>query len=167
MSVTRQVVLKNKPFNVTPAVLKIDCNVPGHYDRRNDNEARWKHHSAELVESSRNSKIYDKRCGRQRGRHRAIRSEIRVQAAGLGFADPDDAWRFIDADAIETDEDGEPKNARKLLEDLLKAKPYLARPSGNSTNGGPPPSPKPNGAVSKEQRVQDIYERMRVGTPRL
>lgn len=46
-------------------------------------------------------------------------------AARLGFADPEDAQRFLDADAIEWDDNGAPKNVQALLEAVLKAKPYL------------------------------------------
>lgn len=46
-------------------------------------------------------------------------------AARLGFADPEDAQRFLDADAIEWDDAGSPKNVAALLESVLKAKPYL------------------------------------------
>jgi len=46
-------------------------------------------------------------------------------AARLGFADPEDAQRFLDADAIEWDDAGNPKNVAALLESVLKAKPYL------------------------------------------
>lgn len=46
-------------------------------------------------------------------------------AARLGFADPEDAQRFLDADAIEWDDSGAPKNVQALLEAVLKAKPYL------------------------------------------
>lgn len=47
-------------------------------------------------------------------------------AARLGFADPEDAQRFLDADAVEWDEaTGAPKNVAQLLEAVLRAKPYL------------------------------------------
>lgn len=46
-------------------------------------------------------------------------------AARLGFADPEDAQRFLDMDAIEWDDSGAPKNVQALLEAVLKAKPYL------------------------------------------
>lgn len=46
-------------------------------------------------------------------------------AARLGFADPEDAQRFLDADAVEWDDAGSPKNVGTLLEAVLKAKPYL------------------------------------------
>lgn len=46
-------------------------------------------------------------------------------AARLGFADPEDAQRFLDQDAIEWDDSGVPKNVTALLEAVLKAKPYL------------------------------------------
>ena len=46
-------------------------------------------------------------------------------AARLGFADPEDAQRFLDDGAVEWDDAGNPKNVGALLEAVLKAKPYL------------------------------------------
>lgn len=46
-------------------------------------------------------------------------------AARLGFADPEDAQRFLDAGAVEWDDAGAPKNVASLLEAVIKAKPYL------------------------------------------
>jgi hypothetical protein len=86
----------------------------------------------------------------QKARDRAIRSEVRIQASELGFADPSDALAFIDQKQIELDEDGEPKNVKTLLEAVLKAKPYLAKAQ---SGGGVPASPKPdNGQPSDEER---------------
>ena len=47
-------------------------------------------------------------------------------AARLGFADPEDAQRFLEVDRVEWDDaTGAPKNVAQLLEAVLKAKPYL------------------------------------------
>lgn len=57
---------------------------------------------------------------------RMIASELRVQAARLGFADPADAIAMLDRTKLVLDDDGNPTNAEDLLKALLKAKPYLA-----------------------------------------
>lgn len=46
-------------------------------------------------------------------------------AARLGFADPEDAHRFLDPDKVEWDDAGNPTNVTALLEGVLKAKAYL------------------------------------------
>lgn len=46
-------------------------------------------------------------------------------AARLGFADPEDAQRFLDADKVDWSDDGAPTNVQALLEAVLNAKPYL------------------------------------------
>lgn len=76
--------------------------------------------------------------------HERERVEWRVQAAvtrsalQLGFQDPVDAFALLDRSAIETDENGAPKNVEKLLNDLIRSKPYLGgagRPSGSADGG--------------------------------
>ncbi len=65
-----------------------------------------------------------------------ITNAVSSQAARLGFADPDDAVRFLDAARIADDL----SNIETLLKELLKAKPYLAgkqqASSGGATNPG-------------------------------
>jgi hypothetical protein len=46
-------------------------------------------------------------------------------AARLGFADPEDAQRFLDTDKVDWSDDGTPTNVADLLEAVLKRKPYL------------------------------------------
>lgn len=70
-----------------------------------------------------------------------INSEVRIQAAQMGFADIADATRLLDWSEITYDEDGTPNNVKDLLTKLLKAKPYLA--------GKPAlPAPTAGGATS-------------------
>ncbi len=70
---------------------------------------------------------------------RAIKYEVQLHAAKLGIIDPDAASKLLDLSQLDYDEDGTPKNAQKLLQDLVKAKPYLigTQASGSATN---PPS---------------------------
>lgn len=58
---------------------------------------------------------------------RIVRSEVRVAAAGK-LADPEDAVRFIDLATFKLDQDGnvDTKAITAAVDDLVKAKPYLA-----------------------------------------
>ena len=56
-----------------------------------------------------------------------LQMDVERHAARLGFADPTDALGLLDRRAIEFNADGTPKNTDKLLEALVKAKPYLTR----------------------------------------
>lgn len=57
---------------------------------------------------------------------RAVKYEVQLHAAKLGIIDPDAAVKLLDLSQLDYDDDGTPKNAGKLLADLIKAKPYLA-----------------------------------------
>jgi hypothetical protein len=57
---------------------------------------------------------------------RITRYEVERAAAALNIIDPDAAVRLLDLDALEYDDNGKPTNAEKLLEKLIKQKPYLA-----------------------------------------
>jgi|SRR5579885_814773 len=76
---------------------------------------------------------------------RLVRYEVERQASKLGIIDPDAATRLLDWSELEYEDDGTPKNARELLEKLLKNKPYLAPalasppPQHGSSPGGTPP----------------------------
>lgn len=56
-----------------------------------------------------------------------VRSEVKGLAKGL-FADPEDAFLFIDLDAIDVDDDGEvdTKAVERELKSILSRKPHLA-----------------------------------------
>ena len=57
-----------------------------------------------------------------------VRAEVRAMASGT-FADPSDAYRFIDLDEIEVDRDGnvDTKALQNELNAVLREKPYLAK----------------------------------------
>lgn len=81
-----------------------------------------------------------------RTQERLITSELRAQAARIGFADPADAVAMMNRADLEFDEDGIPTNAEPLLRALLKAKPYLA---------GKPVAPAPTaGGATSPSRSQ-------------
>lgn len=62
---------------------------------------------------------------------RILRSEIKTAAKGV-LADPADAFKFIDLDQFEVDDDGNVDEAEiaKAVADLVKQKPYLAAAQG-------------------------------------
>lgn len=62
---------------------------------------------------------------------RVLRSEIKAAAAGK-LADPSDAYKFLDVDAFEVDDDGnvDEDEIAEAIDDLIKSKPYLAVQDG-------------------------------------
>lgn len=71
-----------------------------------------------------------------------VSTEVRLQAAQMGFADLNDASRLLDWSEITYDGDGTPNNVKPLLEKMLKAKPYLAgKPATPAPTAGGPTSP--------------------------
>ncbi|MFJ4863406.1 hypothetical protein [Streptomyces sp. NPDC088748] len=58
---------------------------------------------------------------------RIIRSEVKAAAKGV-LADPADAYRFLDLEQFEVDEDGnlDEDEVAEAIQDLIKSKPYLA-----------------------------------------
>lgn len=66
----------------------------------------------------------------------AMQSDIVALSAKLGIVDADAAYRLLDKGAIEFDANGKPTNTEALLNDLLKAKPYLAGGGTSAMNPG-------------------------------
>lgn len=88
---------------------------------------------------------------------RILRSEIKAAAKGK-FADPADAFRFLDLDQFEVSEDGEvdEQEVAEAIDALLAKKPYLAAKTGRkftaAGDGGPrgssePKPPSPNDLI--------------------
>ena len=71
-----------------------------------------------------------------REKERTIRFAALEAAAKLGFRDPELAVRLLDSDAVETKDDGTPRNVERLLADLLATAPYLGRTGGTVDFGG-------------------------------
>lgn len=88
---------------------------------------------------------------RERQEH-TLKYETMLAASRLGIVDPEAAYRLLDLTKLEFDEDGNPKNLDKALQELLKAKPYLA---GHAAAGaGSPTNPatgQQRGAFTAEQ----------------
>lgn len=89
-----------------------------------------------------------------------VNTEVRLQAAQLGFSDPGDATKFLDTGEIELDDKGNPTNIDDLLKDLAKSKPYLVTrrivTSGGATN--PPRS------SHSSDNASELVNRMIAGT---
>lgn len=79
----------------------------------------------------------------RKSQERVIRAEVRAQAAQVGVA-PELAGRLIDYAEIEFDDEGEPKNIAKLLDNLVKQYPQLAPAKATSAaSNGAPAAPQP------------------------
>lgn len=60
---------------------------------------------------------------------RIIRYEVERAATKLNIIDPDAAVKLLDLSELEYDDSNNPTNAEKLLEKLIKQKPYLLAPA--------------------------------------
>ena len=71
-----------------------------------------------------------------RANTRILRSEIKAAAAGK-FADPADAFRYLDLAAFEVDENGDvdADEISDAIQDVLTAKPYLAAATAKRFQG--------------------------------
>lgn len=65
-----------------------------------------------------------------------LQTDIVSLSAKLGIVDADAAFRLLDKDAIQFDANGKPTNTEALLNDLLKAKPYLVGAGTSAMNPG-------------------------------
>lgn len=67
-----------------------------------------------------------------------LKSTVLSAAARKGLVDPDAAFRLLDRSQIVFDKAGDPTNLDTVLDDLLRAKPYLSgKPGNGSGEGGP------------------------------
>jgi hypothetical protein len=80
---------------------------------------------------------------------RIVRAEVKAAAAGK-LADPADAYRFIDLEQFEVDDDGnvDSDEIAEAITDLIKSKPYLAaatakRFQGTGDGGAARKAPRP------------------------
>ena len=63
-----------------------------------------------------------------------LRSEVYLAAVRKGFADPELAWKLLDPDEVEWDEEkGRPVNVEALLDEALKKWPFLAGAGGQTS----------------------------------
>lgn len=82
---------------------------------------------------------------------RIIKSEVKAAAKGV-LADPSDAYKFLDLDSFEVDDDGnvDEDEIADAIEDLVKNKPYLAAQGGRRFKGGA------GGGARKETRPKQL-----------
>lgn len=91
-----------------------------------------------------------------------VNTEVRLQAAQMGFADIADAVRLLDWTEITYGDDGAPNNVKELLSKLLKAKPYLAgKPAPTAPTAGGATAP----AQSQRNSTQVTQEYINRLTP--
>jgi hypothetical protein len=69
---------------------------------------------------------------------RALMYEVQLHAAKLGIINPAAAIKLLDLSALEYEPDGTPKNAGKLLQDLVKAEPWIAGTPASGSAANPP-----------------------------
>ncbi|MEU2149324.1 hypothetical protein ABZ741_34130 [Streptomyces globisporus] len=67
---------------------------------------------------------------------RILRAEVKAAAAGK-LADPADAYKFLDLDQFEVDDDGnvDSDEVAEAIDDLIKSKPYLAAATAKRFQG--------------------------------
>lgn len=63
------------------------------------------------------------------------RNAVQAAATRAGAVNPEVVYRLLDADALELDSDGRPKNVEAAVKALLKENPYLARTNGSADGG--------------------------------
>jgi rRNA maturation endonuclease Nob1 len=96
---------------------------------------------------------------RQKARDRVARADVKAAAVGLGFANPDLAFRLIDTEALVFDDDGTVTNAEALLKVLATSEPYLIKADGTPARGTPAAtSPTRNPNLSREERINKYLE---------
>lgn len=85
---------------------------------------------------------------------RILKSEVKAAAKGV-LADPQDAYKFLDLDVFEVDDDGNVDEdvIAKALADLVKSKPYLAAQGGKF--GNPDGGPRNGGAKSIDDQIAE------------
>ena len=79
-------------------------------------------------------------------------------SAGIGYADA--AWKLLDRDKVEYDDNGNPKNLDALAKALVKAYPFLASGVAASATGNPPKATEPGPAEREAAIRAKLY-----GTP--
>lgn len=117
------------------------------YDDLKAKASKWAEYEdaqkSELEKAQERAEALERAAKAQETKYRAdlIRMEARVQAAQMGFMNPDDAYALAELDAVEIGETGEIEGVKKALEALAKDKPYLL---------GEPPKPTPPNADGNE-----------------
>ena len=89
-----------------------------------------------------------------------IKAAIESAARTAGFAEPADAYLFLDVNSIEVGEDGKVKEVDVLVKGLATAKPYLvAQREVTPGNGARPKPAGPAGAAAADDAARKQQER--------
>jgi septal ring factor EnvC (AmiA/AmiB activator) len=93
-------------------------------------------------------------------REQTVRYEVMLKAQEMAIIDLDAAARLMDRDALEFGADGKPTNVEAVLKALVKAKPYLVKPSSSASGMGTPPGRAPRAPApvvgQAQRRVQPL-----------
>ncbi|HLR86229.1 MAG TPA: hypothetical protein VK059_14840 [Nocardioidaceae bacterium] len=91
---------------------------------------------------------------------RIVRSEIKAAAKG-SLADPADAYRFLDVDQFDVDDDGNVDESAiaKAIQDLVTERPYLAAQGGKRFQGSADGGAR-EGSSKPSQLSRDDLSRM-------
>lgn len=92
-----------------------------------------------------------------------IRTAVEREAHQAGAVKADVVYRLADLSGVALDEAGNVTGAKKAVETLLEAEPYLraAAPTGTAPTAAIPITPKPNGKPQTEaERVESAYQRL-------
>lgn len=81
-----------------------------------------------------------------------IRSSVLIAAQKAGLVDPSIAVRLIDSDDVKYDDEGMPRNADKLVRELLEERPYLKGAVATTSN---PATPPPSTGATTNPPTQD------------
>lgn len=99
--------------------------------------------------------------GRLRGMAIRVAVAESATAAGISPENVKAALRLLDQDAIELDDDGQPKNVEQALKALVKEFPLLAGTTGNGGARSTPPTPKPSGQQpTRAERVEQAEKEL-------
>jgi len=90
-----------------------------------------------------------------------IRAAIEREASKQGAVDAEVVYTLVDRSALELDDSGAVKGADKAVKALLEAKPYLKAPERANGHGGPPATPRASGPMTQDDKVDDLYQKMR------
>ncbi len=117
------------------------------YDELTDKAKKWAQHEeaqkSEIERERERAAALERASAEQAATYKAnlVRMEARVQAAQMGFKNPDDAYLLADLSEVEVGESGEVGGVDEALKVLAKAKPYLIdtekpRPTAPGTDAG-------------------------------
>lgn len=147
-------------------VKKLRQEAAANRKRADDLEAKVrKDEEAKLSETERLKKAADdanKRADEalEKARQALVRSALMVELGKQGAKNPALAYRLIDQADVDLAEDGTTvTGAAEAVKALLTAEPYL-KGTATTADGGPPTTPKSDGAPSKEELVKAHSERL-------